>query len=258
MPRMKSIVFRGKRIQVRNISNLRRHAAKQGGTLTGLSRQGELDSLNSGEKLPKTLKLKSKYSSFVDPRAGHSANLQSMGHERKGGKVYSKLRSRKSLSFDLSNPKAFDELMKKFSSPGVDPNITTTKAMRAWINGEVQIPGLPDWKFVADEFIVHDLRLAQKVSAKKGRNIQFENLSHAPNADFVFERLTGQPFEIAKGRFSDLLEGPVFFHAPKGQLILEYRGKRYDVTEKYNEIVSAYKARKKAEAKKYREKKEGQ
>ncbi len=109
---------------------------------------------------------------------------------------------------------------------------------RKWLDGKIPTSIIMSPKEVSDSII---RRLEKNIFSAKaaGKNVSV-NVSHADFIVAVFERLTGRRFDLLrpKNQYARPLEGMRFDFLKSGRIILRYRGKRFDVTKCFNEIVS--------------------
>ena len=221
---------------------LRRHGERPENTKTQeLTPNGMANAIIEGRKLSKTSALKS-YSSPVS-RAKQTAQLINFGFKKSGGQTYKNVRVRKRFGEDLIDTANFDpikfkEFTNKFKSE--------YEIYRAWFDGKI-----PKGIFKPREKAVYDslktISLAQYVQKRRrliskkrelteneAKSITLDYTGHSGINDAVFETLTGRKIE----KLTQFLEPLNFTFYSNGKIALIFRKERFDVTKRFNEILS--------------------
>jgi len=221
---------------------LRRHGKKSKSNYgLNLSPKGMRQAIFVGTKQNKNVPTKF-YSSEV-PRAEQTARLISESLRGSGGKVYQINRIRKRMGEDLANiknndPTPFYKYMKSYK--------TEFEAYRNWADGKS-----PKGLFKSPKQTVYDvlknISVAQYIQKRRAKTSQTrkltENESKAVNLDYtghswvndvVFETLTGKRIiELTKE-----VEPINFTFYSNGEITVQFRKQKFDVTKKFNEILN--------------------
>lgn len=203
---------------------LLRHAQKAK-TPSGLSLFGE----KQGRAVGKLLK-KGRNFAFASGNAARTKTtakgIASGANAKKDVKQYVPF----SLDKWFHDEKAYDALVK--AKRGNEELV-----IRDWLDGKVPASIFDKPKDVADPMIK---RLHQNLSEAQvaGKNVSV-NVTHSDLVEAVFERLTEKKFNLLRPHImARETEGLRFDFLKSGRIILRYRGKRFDVTKRFNEIIS--------------------
>ena len=231
MPR--TIMFRGKRFTVANETLLMRHGKRKRITnpaknaLVGLTLEGKRESYELGQKMPKDKKLKIYYS--TSKRTRQTAHHIHRGFKAAGGRVGPFKRAkatgaRKELlipNLFMDNKYAEDE----FNKVGRD----TTKMIRKWIDGEYDPTKIKSPDDISKR--MHNrLALGRRAADRGVTGYRILNVSHDWQILAKLENLIGVKFDKMGFKSPVPNEAFVIYHTTAGKDILEYQGKRFDVT----------------------------
>ena len=214
------------------IVQLVRHSFKSAKAKGGLSRKGMNEAVRSGARVPNGYKLAARHSDFPRAKTTAKGNLTGYRYYSRG-ETYRNVRERAYLSYMpfTVNEERFDELVEK---QGEIPII------RRWLDGKISREiAIPATEY-ADQIIRRALRVGSVLNRKGARSIAVRNISHAWVVEAVFERLSGKHFEQTTPRNQIVREneGLQLTFYPKGKIVLKYRNKNYNVTKRFNEIIS--------------------
>ncbi|MFH0970731.1 MAG: histidine phosphatase family protein [Candidatus Diapherotrites archaeon] len=142
-----------------------------------------------------------------------------------------RFRERKELGFDLLRSPEHREAARQYQIHG------EKVFLEKWLTNQVDSRLFLTPREVATR-LAKAMRKAQKGSTKQERvgrteTIDLEGISHLPHIMALF-------YELSRKRYSpnDLLKFNQAFQIEFGrQIILSYKGKKYDVTERFNELV---------------------
>jgi hypothetical protein len=214
-------------------TGLFRHSDKQGGTSTGLSKKGIVMAWDKGSSLPTSRKTAIRASD--SPRAKNTAEFTLDGLREKGGKGYSKIRQRNRISFSsMFKPGGMeiaDKLIAKYGGEDV--------VLRRWLDGKMG-KYMYGPKAVADDIIRNELAFGSFLAEQGRKDLSVRYQGHSWFVEAVFERLTGKKFETTTSRTVKMVrpnEGVSLSHYEDGKVFLNYRGKTYNVTKKFNQIA---------------------
>lgn len=222
---------------------LRRHGEKSKSNYgLDLSSNGMKQAITVGTKISK--KTPTKFYSSSVPRANQTARLIKESLNGSGGRVYSSdVRVRKKMGEDLIFAKNNDytpyfKYMKGFK--------TEVEAYRAWTLGKT-----PEGLFKSPNQVVYDviknISLAQYIQKRRNQSVQTRKLTenefkginldytgHSWINDIVFETLTGKRITTVTKETEPIN----FTFYSNGRIALVFRKERFDVTRKFNEILS--------------------
>jgi hypothetical protein len=222
-------------------SYIGRHQIKQKGTATGLSPEGEhraqfahLDS--SGRKY--------RITTSTNPRAFHTGRIGAEAFRKLGGIATlgspkakpGKGRVLREISLDtiLAGEKLsrYEKIMQGLMAK--DKKLTETTAeerlLANWMRG-AYTKELGNAIKITDDMIYLTFGLGKKVAENGHQNIELRNVSHSGLVEMIFMRLTGRNFHETGSGMVNPGEGLTVHFLPDGKAILEYRNKKYDVTQ---------------------------
>ena len=211
-------------------SQFGRHSIKKAGTKTGLSRPGIRLARLVGKRIPKRWMVKGYHSPVI--RAESTVRLMLRSHQKSGGKAYPVIRPKKELGLSyIVNPAACDRLEAKLGEKTF---------LRRWLNGKISERLIHHPHRVADAIIRRRFGLGQRIARLGFKDKLLKSVSHAWQIEAVFERLTGTRYDaLPPGTQARPTEAMEVIHYQNGKAILTYRGKRFDVTKRLDQIVRA-------------------
>lgn len=201
-----------------------------GTSKTGLTSEGIDLARQTGRKLDKGVKVKGYYSGV--PRSKASLEYELGAFRAKGGKTYPQIRERGELkSFNFVKDMASLDRM-------IEQAANEDQVLRRWLDGKLSTAIIEKPKVVADKVIRKRFGLGQRVARMGGKDRLLENVAHSWLIEAVFERLTGKKFEeMQPGTMVREMEPLVMTHYKNGKTVLRYRGKSFDVTKRFNQIL---------------------
>lgn len=233
----------------RNITTLtfRRHSNRNpAGQITP---EGIRKSRNLGRSISKNKKIKV-YSSPED-RAVKTAQGIVDGFKSKRGAVASTFGKDVGVRKSLDNFKIVvrdkQKVMKILEGFKKKPG-SENKFMRQWLDGNISKDIMMPPNEYADLIIKDRLKYVTKfvkgkIKSKKYNEIKqlrIENVTHAWILELVFERLTGIKYNsLGSDKMANYREAVNFYFHPDKRVVIEYRKKSVDVTDKLYEILNA-------------------
>jgi len=229
------IIFNGKAYRVANISQLNRHGPRKKITdlsahsIVPLTNKGKKESFLLGQELDKGFTLKTYFSPLK--RARQTAHQIYKGHKSSGGTVakysrHKRIGVRQELTHDILKDPAF--LEKEQARFGGDNNPVLNK----WLDGKYSKNKFIPSRDIAKRIISKRLALGQRAARKGAKGWLILNVTHDWHVMAVLNELLGKnPFAL-KLTTPKPNKGLKIYHTKEGLDILEYQGKRFDVTEK--------------------------
>ena len=258
---VRRITVNGKRHTVANISFLERHAPRKNihkfetQHLVGLTPEGVRVAIKHGQQLPKDLRLKTYYSPALRNR--ETAHYVQLGHLSKGGKVGVSKRKRETGGRqELIMPKGTNIFLDAKLVYGESKRLKNdwNKITENWVMGRYPSSKVFPSKLVAEEMIQKRLGLGKRATNAGRRDWLILNVTHDTQILAVLKELIGknpfkEGFTLPKPN-----EGLTIYHTNAGREILEYQGRRLDVTKKINQIIKSVKKSQKMKNKAKKEK----
>jgi len=226
-------MFRGKRFTVANETLLMRHGKRKkindprNNHLVGLTKEGAVESFQLGQKMSKDMTLKTYFSPSKRTRqtAYHIRN----GFKASGGRVGVAKRAKATGSRDelivknlFSDNKYSDE---EYTKVGRD----TSKMVRKWLDGEYDPTKIKPPAQIS-EGIQKRVALGRRATNRGITGYRILNVTHDWQILAKLEDLIGQKFDKLGFKSPVPNEAFIIYHTTAGKDILEYQGKRFDVT----------------------------
>jgi broad specificity phosphatase PhoE len=230
---VRTIMFQKKRYSVANETLLMRHGKRkkirnpQKNALVGLTQEGMLESFQLGLEMMQDKKLKTYFSPSKRTRqtAYHIRN----GFKAAGGQVGVAKRAkstgtRKELLIpDLFMDNKYAE--EEYNKVGRD----TTKMIRKWLDGGYDPTKIRSPADISKR--MHNrLALGRRAADKGVTGYRILNVTHDWQILAKLENLIGVKFETHGFKSPVPNEAIVIYHTTAGKDILDYQGKRFDVT----------------------------
>lgn len=242
------ITFRGKRLRVKNVVGLHRHSDR-GSIVKGaekgplpfhflwvpLTAKGRQHAREKGKRIPQGLNLHMYYS----PASRTMETAHWMGEGYKSSRKGSKKRKEPFRRVQYST---WEEM------PWRDPSrvdyARLHQFIRNWLDGKIPSDiAMPPHEY-ADKIIRNKLRITERldrISGKEHTGNYFLFISHDSVVAAVLERLIGKKTSQLKVSLPQPNEGITLYHAGTAQnprIILEFQGRKFDVTKRYRAIIS--------------------
>jgi hypothetical protein len=218
----------------------RRHADKAGGDAakkgvglaTGLMPRGLWRAFGKGI----VTRGRTEFGSTGITRTNWSAMMAKLGHQLTFGRTAGTVKSKPHLDimalvYDMH---AVEEGIKKFGDDGF---------LRKWLDGGVSPKIMVNAQEIADTIIKAEVK-----AIMEGKASNIENYINSWTVEAIYERLTGARFDLTHTRkkpvSKDTPKGVRYTEklrikfSRKGRAILYYRGQRFDVTERLNQIMA--------------------
>jgi len=238
---MPVIKFRGKIHSVLLKNTLQRHSNRkhirntEKHHLVVLTKEGKKQAFELGKKMQKKAKLKLYFSPSI--RTRQTAFHLYQGFKQAGGKAAKyKHAKRKGVRKELLGGNMFPDnvyAQKELSKVGGSNSLM----MRNWLDGKYPPEKIASPQKMAEDIIRKRFGLGQRAARAGVKGYQMLNITHDWQMMAVFERLTGKKFDKAGLRAPKPNEGIIVYHTKEGKAILEYQGKRFEVTRRLNQIL---------------------
>ncbi|HIH33408.1 MAG TPA: hypothetical protein HA227_04110 [Candidatus Diapherotrites archaeon] len=230
---MKMIQYRGKRLTVNNLLSIDRHSSRKKIVSTsehsrvGLTREGERKALRKGRTLPKSFFLRGYYS--PTPRSERTAKLLRKGFLKSGGRSGRKALPSLAMEIVFKDNAFIDEQIQKHGVQGT---------IMKWLNHELPESAveLPE-KFA--ERIVKSFAWTLLTAGQLGvEGIHLNAIAHDFTVATLYQTLAGKDFSASSMRLPKFNEGLRLYYVKGSRIIMEYQGKKLDVTKKIEKILS--------------------
>jgi len=209
----------------RIILNLRRHSERKDSTKSGLTAKG----IKLARGLGSRLKPNTKVYYGLATRNQNTARFAL----QKAKRLKYVPRQRNELTTSALKREEWHAIVKKMGGK--------EKATRAWLDGKVPADVVLPPRIAADRIIRKKLKIAWKAVRTGKQKVTIEGISHQENQRAVMERLLGHNAdELFGGKPIKPLER-IKFAFTKGksmQVTMVFRGKKYDVTERFEKIIA--------------------
>ncbi len=239
MRKVKNIYFQGRKLQVENRTTLQRHTEKLPISVRNFltvqtTAKGARDALAIGEKLPKNLKLRL-YHTTAERGRQTAMNIAS-GHASAGGKI--------SHARGLGKIGKTERATLHEESPIRDYTKVDyahwEQTVRDWLDGRISAEIMqPPQEFIKN-LVRKQLAIGERARKQGIKENELLNISHDLVVIAAFEGLTGEKIKPKSKMWPKVGEGLHLYHVKDGnknRVILQYKSKRYDVTEKFNGLM---------------------
>lgn len=238
------IQFKRKRGEVANLTLLERHG-KRGHIrnnntqhLVPLNKKGKRASFKRGEELPKDLKLKLYFSPLKRNR--QTAYHLYRGHKSIGGiaakyRLAKRVGVRQELVMEggvniFLDFKFLTEETKRLSN-------NWDKLTENWVMGRYPSTKVVPVEKIGGDIIRQRLTLGRRATRRGRKGWLIMNVSHDTQIIAVLKVLLGKnPYSLSF-KLPDYNKGLTIYHMKNGSDILEYGGKRFDVTRKLRKFM---------------------
>jgi phosphohistidine phosphatase SixA len=242
-PARNRILFKGKRHTVAISNTFQRHSTREHirraalHHLTKLTPGGKREAFELGKALPKDRKLKIYFSPAA--RTRQTAHYLYRGHKSAGGKAARYFT--KGVRGHLGSKRAGErqELMgvnlfrdeKKVQEEYNKVGRDNAKMVRNWIDGMYEdITRSP--RDISAKITRRRVRLGQRAAKAGVRDYNIMNIGHDWQIMALFEFLTGKKFDRIGVTMPKPNEGFTVHHTVSGKAILEYQGRKFDITKR--------------------------
>ena len=243
------VSFGGKRHSVAISNTFQRHSTREHikvavrHHLTKLTPTGKREAFEIGRALPKDRKLKIYFS--PSERTRQTAHYICRGHKTAGGKASryftkggkgnagSKRAGERKELMGLHLFKDEKKVQEEYSKVGRD----NAKMVRNWIDGMYKDITLSPQE-VSAEITKKRVQLGQRAAKAGAKGYNVMNIGHDWQIMALFEFLVGKKFDRIGVTMPKPNEGFIVHHMASGKAILEYQGKKFDVTKRLRGLAA--------------------
>jgi len=237
----KTITFAGKKHAVNITNTFQRHSKREHiknavrHHLVKLTPEGKRLAQELGRALPKDRVLKIYFSPSI--RTRQTAHYMRRGHVEAGGKAGryltkgtkgSKGSKRAGERLELMGKHLFKDevrVQEEYSKVGRD----NARMVRNWIDGAYKDITLSP-ETVSKDIAKQRVLLGERAARMGVKGYQIMNIGHDWQIMALFEFLTKRKFNKVGVKMPEPNEGFTIHHTASGKSILEYQGKRFDIT----------------------------